>query len=185
MLKTRFSASNLKLDQGGERGTFRAPTTFLGQTAPMMADVATFSGNEVNAMKNVLLKNAAAITLGCALLSAPVLADNMNTTATPGATQTAAAGISASEMIGTNLQNASGETIGEVNDLVLDGNGDTQGVVVDVGGFLGVGARSVLVDWDSLTVTEQDNELKVTTALSREQLEQLQPYEGSSRFSLD
>lgn len=162
-------------------------------------------------MRTILLKSAAALTLGCALAAAPALAQsqsdsmqgtttnegtttNQGTTGTTtdqgttgattgaetGATQVGTAGVEASNLIGTNVRNTNGDTIGEVGDLVLDGNGDAQGVVVDVGGFLGIGARSVLVSWDSLTITRADNgSVEVTTALSREQLEGLQPYETS------
>ena len=44
------------------------------------------------------------------------------------------------------------ETVGEINDLVLDKDGKVIAVVVGVGGFLGVGEREVALDYKSLKI---------------------------------
>ena len=43
-------------------------------------------------------------------------------------------------------------SIGEVNDIVLGNNGDVQAVLVDVGGFLGMGEKTVAVNLDEIRV---------------------------------
>ncbi|MDZ4656987.1 MAG: PRC-barrel domain-containing protein [Bythopirellula sp.] len=55
----------------------------------------------------------------------------------------------ASEVIGLNVMTPDNEdTIGEVNDLVLDGeNGTIRYAAVSVGGFLGIGDTMVAVPW--------------------------------------
>ncbi|WP_449394478.1 PRC-barrel domain-containing protein [Devosia riboflavina] len=45
------------------------------------------------------------------------------------------------------------EEIGSISDLVFSENGQIEAVVIGVGGFLGIGEKSVAVDFDSLEFT--------------------------------
>jgi len=45
---------------------------------------------------------------------------------------------------------ADANNLGNINDLVLDANGDVAAVVVGVGGFLGLGEKQVAVDYAAL-----------------------------------
>jgi hypothetical protein len=56
----------------------------------------------------------------------------------------------ASKLIGTSVKNAAGETIGDINEVVLGSDGKVAAVVIGVGGFLGIGEREVAVRFDSL-----------------------------------
>ncbi len=56
----------------------------------------------------------------------------------------------ASKLIGTSVKNAAGETIGEINEVVLGSDGRVAAVVIGVGGFLGIGEHQVAVEFDSL-----------------------------------
>lgn len=80
----------------------------------------------------------------------------------------------AEELTGADVQDAAGNTIGSVGDLVLDGDQLT-GARIDVGGFLGIGTRDVIVPLESLSVTRNaDGGVDhVQTSLTREQLETL------------
>ena len=53
---------------------------------------------------------------------------------------------------GSTVLNSKGEIIGRVEDVVQDANGQTQAVVVGVGGFLGVGTKRVGVPFKSIRV---------------------------------
>lgn len=68
----------------------------------------------------------------------------------------------ASFLIGTNVTNMANETVGEINDLVLDKDGKIVAVIVGVGGFLGIGEREVALDYKSLNVKYDPNAM--TTA---------------------
>jgi sporulation protein YlmC with PRC-barrel domain len=46
------------------------------------------------------------------------------------------------------------DNIGDINDLVVDANGDIAAVVIGVGGFLGVGEKDVAVDYKELQQTK-------------------------------
>jgi sporulation protein YlmC with PRC-barrel domain len=58
----------------------------------------------------------------------------------------------ASTLIGTRVVSANNETIGDINDVVLDRSGSAQTVVIGVGGFLGIGEKSVGVPFRSLEI---------------------------------
>lgn len=61
-----------------------------------------------------------------------------------------AAGYRASKIIGSNVVNHANQTIGKVDDLLVSPDGKQPYAVLSVGGFLGMGARLVVVPFDSL-----------------------------------
>ncbi len=63
----------------------------------------------------------------------------------------------ASFLIGANVTNMANETVGEINDLVLDKDGKIAAVIVGVGGFLGIGEREVALDHKSLSIKYDPN----------------------------
>lgn len=62
--------------------------------------------------------------------------------------------ISAGELIGSVVRGPTGEEVGEIRDLVLRPDGTVAYVAVHHGSFIGLGGRSVAVDWDSLRRTQ-------------------------------
>ncbi len=77
----------------------------------------------------------------------------------------------ASKMIGKSIYNASNENIGKVSDLVLSQNGQIDAVVIGVGGFLGIGEKSVAVPFSAIQVTnDQDGNPKFTAQMSKDDL---------------
>ena len=58
----------------------------------------------------------------------------------------------ASALIGIKIKNNANESIGEINELILDKDGKVVAVVVGVGGFLGMGEREVALDFKSLQI---------------------------------
>jgi uncharacterized protein YrrD len=71
------------------------------------------------------------------------------------------------------------ESVGSINDVVMTQDGEIRGVLVDVGGFLGIMARTVMVEVDSLYfVTEEGapeaiDDFSVVIAMSQEEIEAL------------
>lgn len=49
------------------------------------------------------------------------------------------------------------EDVGNIDDVILTRDGDVRGVLVDVGGFLGIGARTVMVDIEDLHFVLDDS----------------------------
>jgi sporulation protein YlmC with PRC-barrel domain len=56
----------------------------------------------------------------------------------------------ASKVVGLSVYNDSNESIGSINDLVMDKNGKIQAVVIGVGGFLGVGSHLVAIPFEKM-----------------------------------
>src|SRR3712207_2181836 len=55
-----------------------------------------------------------------------------------------------SKLIGTTVVGPNNESIGDVNDVVVDRNGRAMAVVIGVGGFLGIGEKDVAVPFQQL-----------------------------------
>ena len=55
-----------------------------------------------------------------------------------------------SKLVGLNVYNDSNESLGSINDLLVDNSGSTKAVVIGVGGFLGVGEHLVAVAFDKV-----------------------------------
>lgn len=56
----------------------------------------------------------------------------------------------ASRLIGTTVVSQNNETIGDVNDILFDRNGQVMAAVVGVGGFLGIGEKDVAVPFQQM-----------------------------------
>ena len=66
--------------------------------------------------------------------------------------------IRAKKVIGTNVKDPSGNTIGEVNDIVLDKQSNNiMFAIVSFGGFLGIGEKYHPLPWASLNYDEAEN----------------------------
>jgi len=119
----------------------------------------------------------------------PVAANEPATTnppamTSPEATTAPAAGtpgdLPASKVVGANVKNTEGKSIGKIGEVLLTPNGSVQGVVVDVGGFLGIGAHPVLITWNDLTITHANGMVEATTNMSRDQLDKLPAFKTSA-----
>lgn len=78
------------------------------------------------------------------------------------------------DLIGKRVKNSANETIGQIDALLVSKDARVVGVVLDVGGFLGVGGRKVVVPMDQLNVAGSDITIPNAT---KEQLQQAPAYE--------
>jgi sporulation protein YlmC with PRC-barrel domain len=82
-------------------------------------------------------------------------------------------GISSRAFVGASVNNAEGERIGEVHDLIVGEDQRVTHAVIDVGGFLGLGEKRVLMPFDEVK-TDATGEIVVSA--NRGQLEALPPF---------
>lgn len=68
---------------------------------------------------------------------------------------------SVEEMIGSGVDGADGDRVAVVRDVVFDKKGRARAAVLDVGGFLGAGAKAVAVDFSDLQVAQGDADLVI------------------------
>src|SRR3546814_2049165 len=81
-----------------------------------------------------------------------------------------------SDLDGMKVVGANQESIGEVSELII-ANGQVIGAVLDVGGFLGLGAKKVGVPWSNLSVSEADGSMIANVSLSKEALTNMPEYQ--------
>src|SRR6266850_3616778 len=53
-------------------------------------------------------------------------------------------------VLGRDVRSAADEDMGRIVDVVVDRAGQVRAAVIDFGGFLGVGSRKIVVDWNAL-----------------------------------
>src|ERR1700720_3113662 len=61
----------------------------------------------------------------------------------------------ASKVVGLSVYNDNNESLGTINDLLMDKSGNIKAVVLGVGGFLGVGEHLVAVPLDKIKFVDQ------------------------------
>lgn len=87
-------------------------------------------------------------------------------------------GIAASKLVGATVTNATGDSIGEIHEVLLSPEGEADALLVDVGGFLGMGEHTVAMKWTDVSIRSDDNDtLAVATDMTKEQLQALPEYE--------
>ena len=84
-------------------------------------------------------------------------------------------GYRASELTGASVDNGTGETIGTIDDLIVDRE-KVLFAILQIGGFLGIGGHLVAIPYDSLEINE-DGTLIVLSEGSKEELEALPEFE--------
>ncbi len=89
--------------------------------------------------------------------------------------------ISANDFIGTTVYGADNADIGEINDVVLNKDGKVDAVIIGVGGFLGMGEKSVAVGMDNLAFLADDSGNKyLYTQFTEDQLKAQPAYDKST-----
>jgi sporulation protein YlmC with PRC-barrel domain len=85
--------------------------------------------------------------------------------------------ILADDLMGSNVYSASGESIGEIDDLIVNLDGSVEGAVIGVGGFLGIGEKWVAVKLDSLSAQQDENgNVTLTSSATKADLEAAEPF---------
>jgi sporulation protein YlmC with PRC-barrel domain len=117
-------------------------------------------------MKRTLLAGAVAL-----MAATTAMAEPMKLGTTGAVTTQSATDYRSTKLVGTNVYNSAGESIGEINDIVMDEAGNTKAVIVSVGGFLGMGTRYVAVPFSSMKVARESNgTIKLTMESTKETL---------------
>ena len=81
--------------------------------------------------------------------------------------------LTAEELIGTNVYGPENEHIGVIGDLVLGEEGKIDAIIIDFGGFLGIGVKEVAVGYDDLDFySDPEDRRSLVLNVTREQMEQ-------------
>ncbi len=85
--------------------------------------------------------------------------------------------IRSEELVGSDVLDSSGETVGNVDELLIDDDGKVSALLVSVGGVLGVGGRTVAISWDDADIRRlQDDgmwadQYEVRISMTQQQIE--------------
>lgn len=91
------------------------------------------------------------------------------------------AAIRSEELVGTTVYGANDENVGEIGDIVLSQDGKVESVIIDVGGFLGMGEKEVAIGMDNLSfLADEDGDKYLYTAFTKEQLDAAPAYDEAS-----
>ena len=74
-------------------------------------------------------------------------------------------------VLGRDVRGTAGEDMGRIVDVIVDREGTVRAAVIDFGGFLGVGSRKIVVDWNAMhfasVASKSDS---ITLELTKEQV---------------
>ena len=74
-------------------------------------------------------------------------------------------------VLGRYVRSPADEDMGRIVDIIVDRAGSVRAAVIDFGGFLGVGSRKIVVDWNALHFGHVSNKSdSITLELTREQV---------------
>jgi hypothetical protein len=140
-----------------------------------------------------MLKRSLMISAAAMLLLAPALAQTPTPpapsaqapAATPSttATENAKPGFIAEQgkdqwlasknLIGAKVGGSDNQTVGSINDLLMEKSGNVLAAVIGVGGFLGIGSKNVAVSFKSLQLSrDSDGNDRISMHFSKEELQQ-------------
>jgi sporulation protein YlmC with PRC-barrel domain len=89
--------------------------------------------------------------------------------------------VSANDLKNTTLYDANNKNVGEIGDVILTKDGKIDAVIVDIGGFLGIGEKPVAIAFDDLVIRkDENNKLYAFTRLTKEQFDSAPQYDKNA-----
>ncbi|MBK3731861.1 PRC-barrel domain protein [Azospirillum brasilense] len=85
---------------------------------------------------------------------------------------------SAENMMGKNVYGTDNEKVGEVEDIILDSNGQARQLVISSGGFLGIGEKQIAVDIGNANWDAQQERVQLS-GMTRDQVKEMPEFEYS------
>jgi hypothetical protein len=130
-------------------------------------------------LSSAVMMMAAAAVLGAATAQAP--------SGTPTSPTTGDAALNGASLdyfprdhlfriLGKDVLNAKGETMGRIVDVLFDEKGKPHAAVIDFGGFLGMGTRKIAISWNALRFDLGEKKNVIALDLDREQLKAAPEY---------
>ena len=80
-------------------------------------------------------------------------------------------------VLGRDVRSAANEDMGKIIDVIVDRSGEVRAAVIDFGGYLGVGSRKIVVEWNALRFGRvADKTDSVTLELTKDQVKAAPEY---------
>jgi hypothetical protein len=84
-------------------------------------------------------------------------------------------------ILGKEVRGPAGEVMGRVVDLLLDGDAQPRSVVIDFGGFLGVGSRRIAIDWRLLRFEPTNLTAPLQLGLGKAEIQAAPEYKDTAK----
>lgn len=153
-----------------------APTTASDTTAPAHDTVAQAPAtNGGGAMAPAMPSNG--------MTKAPANTDTSTTGAIDKSqlTKMPMGEIRSEQLTGTTVYGAEDSNVGKIGDIVLSSDGKVDAVIIDVGGFLGMGSKEVAVGMDNLAfMVDKDGKKYLYTDFTKDQLKAQPAFDKST-----
>jgi hypothetical protein len=81
------------------------------------------------------------------------------------------------DILGKKVSSSKGQDMGQIVNVIVDHRGHPLAMVVDFGGFLGVGSRKIAVDWNAFHFVPDGKTDRITLDLTPEQLKAAPEYQ--------
>jgi sporulation protein YlmC with PRC-barrel domain len=105
---------------------------------------------------------------------------NNNTNKTNDPAINADGSFNASKIVGLTVRNNADDDVGKISEVLIDESGKASGVVVDVGGFLGMGTHPVKLGWNQIKLVNQDGGLRAVVNMDKNALKQMPEYKATN-----
>ncbi len=89
--------------------------------------------------------------------------------------------VAASGILGRKVLGPDDKEVGRVVDVLVDAGSNPRAAVIDVGGFLGVGARRIAVNWSDLTFPPTGSEADIKLDMTSEQISSAPAYTDQTK----
>jgi sporulation protein YlmC with PRC-barrel domain len=86
----------------------------------------------------------------------------------------------ASDLTGAKIQTHSDEEIGSVQELIIDENGQVIAILVNIGGFLGMGKKEVAIGWSHVTLSGTPEDRVLLIDVSSDDLKEAPEYKPTN-----
>jgi sporulation protein YlmC with PRC-barrel domain len=127
----------------------------------------------------------AAVILLSAALAAPVLAQKKDEPKIPTNTffkgQQSNQYLARERLIGSKIVDKDGQAIGSIDDVIINTNGQVDGVIMGVGGYFGIGEKKIGVRIGALKITTTDGKTTIAFPMAtKEMLSAVEAYQRAS-----
>jgi hypothetical protein len=86
-------------------------------------------------------------------------------------------------VLGRDVRSPADENMGRIVDVIVDRSGSVRAAVIDFGGFLGVGSRKIVVDWNALHFGRvANNSDSITLELTKDQVTAAPEYKEDTQI---
>ncbi|MBP1178709.1 PRC-barrel domain-containing protein [Methylobacterium sp. PvR107] len=87
------------------------------------------------------------------------------------------------KMIGVTVRNAAGDSVGKIEDLLITDGSLLRAVVIDVGGFLGLGSKLIAVEPGALVLRPGGDRYSAVLNMSKDTVAAAQPFDPAKAMS--